>query len=117
MSDVTSGYEVFWNEAVHQIGEKISEQEFLMWFRNMDYLNSRDSQIVVAVPSSFYKDQVTQRFLPTLETTLFELSGQKLQVMFKVQRTSAQKESAQKEESAKSKAKSKAKKKSKTLER
>ena len=79
MIDVESGYKVFWNEAVHQIGERISEQEFLMWFRNMDYLNSRDSEIVVAVPSSFYKDQVTQRYLPSLESKLFELSGHKLQ--------------------------------------
>ena len=69
MSDGESGYKVFWKEAVHQISEKISEQEFLMWFRNMDYLNSGDSNIFVAVPSSFYKDQVTQRYLPTLEST------------------------------------------------
>jgi chromosomal replication initiator protein len=101
MSDVESGYRVFWKEAVHQIGEKISEQEFLMWFRNMDYLNSGDANIFVAVPSSFYKDQVTQRYLPTLENKLFELSGQRLQVLFKVQKTSAQKESESKKELAK----------------
>jgi chromosomal replication initiator protein len=101
MIDVESGYKVFWNEAVHQIGERISEQEFLMWFRNMDYLNSRDSEIVVAVPSSFYKDQVTQRYLPSLENKLFELSGQKLQVTFQVQKTAAQKASEKKEENTK----------------
>ena len=50
MSGVESGYEVFWKEAVNQIGEEISEQEFLMWFRNMDYINSGDSQIHIAVP-------------------------------------------------------------------
>ena len=111
MSDGESGYEVFWKEAVHQIGEKISEQEFLMWFRNMDYLNSGDSHIFVAVPSSFYKDQVTQRYLPTLESTLFELSGQKLQVMFKVQKTSAQRQSESREEQAKKSGKTSAKKK------
>ena len=111
MSDGESGYEVFWKEAVHQIGEKISEQEFLMWFRNMDYLNSGDSNIFVAVPSSFYKDQVTQRYLPTLESKLFELSGQKLDVMFKVQKTSAQKESESKEENEKKSGKTSTKKK------
>jgi len=101
MSDGESGYKVFWKEAVHQISEKISEQEFLMWFRNMDYLNSGDSNIFVAVPSSFYKDQVTQRYLPTLENKLFELSGQRLQVLFKVQETSAQKEFESKKEHVK----------------
>lgn len=105
MSDLESGYELFWKEAVHQIGEQLSEQEFLMWFRNMDYLNCGDSQIFIAVPSSFYKDQVTQRYLPTLEDKLLELSGQKLQVAFKVQRTAAQKASEKKEETAKKSAK------------
>ncbi len=86
MSTGQWSYEVFWKEAVHQIEEQISEQEFLMWFRNMDYLSSGDSQLQVAVPSSFYKDQVTQRYLPALESKLYELSGQKLQVVFKVQK-------------------------------
>jgi chromosomal replication initiator protein len=111
MSDGDSGYEVFWKEAVHQIGEEISEQEFLMWFRNMDYLNSGDSSISVAVPSSFYKDQVTQRYLPTLESKLFELSGQKLQVTFKVQKTAAQRESESREKVGNNSGKSQAKKK------
>lgn len=111
MSDGDSGYEVFWKEAVNQIGEEISEQEFLMWFRNMDYINSGDSQIHIAVPSSFYKDQVTQRYLPTLEGKLFELSGQKLQVAFKVQKTAAQRASEKREESAKNSGKSSVKKK------
>jgi chromosomal replication initiator protein len=111
MSDGESGYAVFWKEAVNQIGEKISEQEFLMWFRNMDYLDSGDSNIFVAVPSSFYRDQVTQRYLPALESTLFELSGQKLQVLFKVQKTLAQKESENKELTSKKSGKTTAKKK------
>ena len=111
MSDGESGYEVFWKEAVNQISEQISEQEFLMWFRNMDYLNSGDSQIDVAVPSSFYKDQVTQRYLPTLEGKLLELSGQKLQVMFKVQKTSAQIKTETEEKQSRNSSKSYAKKK------
>jgi len=101
MNSGESGYAVFWKEAVHQIGEELSEQEFLMWFRNMDYLNSGDSQILVAVPSSFYKDQVTQRYLQNLESKLFELSGQKLQITFKVQKTSSQKRMENQERSTK----------------
>src|SRR3990170_4104964 len=78
-------FEVFWKEAIKQIQDEISEQEYLMWFRNMEYLSSGDSQIEVGVPSSFYKDQVTQRFLPKIEAKLFELSGHKIGVVFKIQ--------------------------------
>ena len=73
-------YEVFWKETLHQMQERISEQEYLMWFRNLEYRSSEESQITVGVPSSFYKDQVRQRYLGTLEEILRELSGQKIRV-------------------------------------
>jgi chromosomal replication initiator protein len=84
-------YEVFWKEAINQIQEEISEQEFLMWFRNMDYLASNDSQIVVGVPSTFYKDQMSQRYLRRIEAKLFELSGHKIALTFKIQQKEAEK--------------------------
>jgi chromosomal replication initiator protein len=82
-------YEVFWKEAVSQIQEEISEQEFLMWFRNMEYLSSSDSQVLVGVPSTFYKDQMNQRYLRRIEAKLFELSGHKIAISFKIQQKEA----------------------------
>ncbi len=82
-------YEVFWKEALSQIQEEISEQEFLMWFRNMEYLGSSDSQILLGVPSTFYKDQVNQRYMRRIEAKLFELSGHKISIAFKIQQKEA----------------------------
>jgi chromosomal replication initiator protein len=79
-------YKIFWEETVKQIHDDISEQEFLMWFRYTDYLASEDSRLILSVPSSFYKDQVTQRYLPLIERILFELSGHKISVSFTVQK-------------------------------
>jgi chromosomal replication initiator protein len=84
-------YEIFWKEAMNQLQEEISEQEFLMWFRNMEYLASNDSQIVVSVPSTFYKDQVNQRYLRKIESKLFELSGHKIALVFNIQQKEAAK--------------------------
>ncbi len=79
-------YEIFWKEVINQLQNELSEQEFLMWFRNMEYLGSEESRILLAVPSNFYKDQVTQRYLHRLEGRLFEISGQKLQLHLQVQK-------------------------------
>jgi chromosomal replication initiator protein len=79
-------YKIFWEETAKQIHDDISEQEFLMWFRHTDYLASEDSRLILSVPSSFYKDQVTQRYLPLIERILFELSGHKISVSFTVQK-------------------------------
>ncbi len=75
-------YSIFWKETISQIQNSITDQEFQMWFNNMCYIESREAQIIISVPSSFYKDQVTQRYLSLIEGKLMELSGQKISIEF-----------------------------------
>ncbi len=56
-----------------------------MWFSNLHYYESRDSEIRVSVPSSFYRDQVKQRYLPLITEKLQELSGTRINIDFVVQ--------------------------------
>ncbi len=69
-----------------QLEDELSEQEYGMWFNRMDYVRSDDAHIIVAVPSSFYRDQVKQRYLPVIEEKLFELSGNKLTIDFEIRK-------------------------------
>ncbi len=78
-------YEPFWREVIAQIKHEITEQEFIMWFRNIEYHTSDEFQIILNVPSSFYKDQVTKRYLPLLENKLYDLSGNKIKIGFNIQ--------------------------------
>ncbi len=80
-------YEVFWNEAVAHLRSEITEQEYQTWFSGMSYAGADDSQVRLYVPSSFYRDQVNQRYRSQLEESLFELSGQHLKVTFELRRT------------------------------
>ena len=89
MSNTESGYGIFWTEAMNQLEDELSEQEFAMWFNRMEYVRTDDSRIVVSVPSSFYRDQVKQRYLPSIEQKLYELSGNKLAIEFEVRKNEA----------------------------
>lgn len=84
MSTATWDYSVFWNETINQIREEISEQEYAMWFNRLTYARSGPSEIHVTVPSSFYRDQVKQRYLPLIERKLYELSGNQIRLEFDV---------------------------------
>jgi chromosomal replication initiator protein len=79
-----SGYEVFWGEAVSQIRSYLTEQEFSIWFCNLEYLNSSENHITVVVPSSFYRDQIRTRYQNLIENTLKDLTGKELLVEFEV---------------------------------
>ena len=95
-------YEVFWKETLNQIRNEISEQEYVMWFNNIEYHSSKEQEILVSVPSSFYKDQVKQRYLPFIEEKLSELSGYPLAIDFVIRKKSSagEKSSIQKKKSS-----------------
>src|SRR6056297_662374 len=80
MSADTWDYHIFWKEAIKHLRGELSEQEFVMWFENIAYHSSREQEIVLSVPSSFYRDQVKQRYLPTIERVLKDLSGTKISI-------------------------------------
>ncbi len=79
-------YEAFWKQAAKEVAQNISEQEFATWFRGIEYAGSGDSQITLSVPSSFVKDQFSQRYLTQVEEKLAELAGHELTVKFSIQK-------------------------------
>ncbi|MFW6234187.1 MAG: DnaA ATPase domain-containing protein, partial [Spirochaetota bacterium] len=87
MSTDSWDYSLFWNEALKQIRKEISDQEFSMWFSGMKYDSAEERVIVVSVPSSFYRDQVKQRYLPLIEGTLHELAGTTFSLSFVVRKS------------------------------
>ncbi len=82
-------YEAFWKQAAKEVAQSISEQEFATWFRGIEYAGSGDSQITLSVPSSFVKDQISQRYLAQIEEKLAELAGHELTVKFSIQKKTA----------------------------
>jgi chromosomal replication initiator protein len=82
-------YEAFWKQAAKEVAQNISEQEFATWFRGIEYAGSGDSQITLSVPSSFVKDQFSQRYLTQIEEKLTELAGHELTVKFSIQKKTA----------------------------
>ncbi|MDR1210740.1 MAG: chromosomal replication initiator protein DnaA [Spirochaetaceae bacterium] len=76
-------YEIFWKEALNQIKGERGEEEFAMWF-NLEYLGAAEDEIRIGVPSAFYRDQVKQRYQSVIETTLHNLTGRKINLVFEV---------------------------------
>src|SRR6056297_3506319 len=77
-------YSIFWQEALNQLRALVSEQEYVMWIRTLQYFDSRENELILSVPSSFYRDQVIQRYLKIIKDTLFDLSGMMIEVSFEI---------------------------------
>lgn len=87
MNGPAGDYEPFWNEAVAQLRAELSEQEFHTWFSGMRYAGADDSEVRLCVPSTFYRDQIADRYRSKIEESLFELSGKPLRLAFEIRRT------------------------------
>ncbi|MDR0474759.1 MAG: chromosomal replication initiator protein DnaA [Treponema sp.] len=77
-------YEVFWSETMNRLRSELGEQEFSVWFANLEYLRAGESGITIGVPSSFYRDQVINRYQNAIADQLARLSGKNLTLNFEV---------------------------------
>ena len=58
-----------------------------MWFSRMAYLRAERELICVAVPSSFYRDQVKQRYLNEIQSTFEDISGAHILIEFEINKS------------------------------
>ncbi|GHV87954.1 chromosomal replication initiator protein DnaA [Spirochaetia bacterium] len=76
-------YKIFWRETLSLIKREKGEQEFAMWF-NLEFLKATENQITLGVPSSFYRDQVKQRYQDYIEAAIKNLTGKDISLVFEV---------------------------------
>ncbi|MDR2078196.1 MAG: chromosomal replication initiator protein DnaA [Treponema sp.] len=76
-------YDIIWKETMNQIREELGEQEFAMWF-NLEYLKASENELTIGVPSTFYQDQVRQRYQLYIEGKIRDLIGKNLTLDFVV---------------------------------
>lgn len=83
-----SDFKVFWDESIRIIKEKdISIEEYNLWFEKLDFFNYENDVISVKVPSKFYRDQVSQRYLPIIQSRIAELTGSSnLKIVFIIEK-------------------------------
>ena len=77
-------YQIFWNETLNQIRAEKEDQEFSMWFTLLHYIRAEEHEIVLGVPSSFYRDQIKQRYHDYITNKIFDLMGKKITILYEV---------------------------------
>lgn len=75
MSEHDYDYTDFWSETLSQLQSELNDQEYTTWFSRVSYDHSDEHTIVIAVPSKFVKDQIQQRYMPSIQRILHDISG------------------------------------------
>jgi chromosomal replication initiator protein len=64
---------------MRQLKEQFGEQS-MDWWTPLEYVSSSENEIIVAAPSTYYRDQINARFMPIIEEKIAELAGNLLKV-------------------------------------
>ncbi len=67
-----------WNQLIGKITEHISEDDFTVWFKSINYQNSQENKIILSAPSTFYISQIKRRFGTIIEEIAQDISGEKI---------------------------------------
>jgi chromosomal replication initiator protein len=77
-------YKIFWKETTEQLRQELGEEEFTIWFSNLDYIEASETEITIAVPSVFFQEQFRPRYHKQIEDKIKELTGKNLSILLQV---------------------------------
>lgn len=71
----TTTHEQLWEKARQFIADNISQQQFAAWFGSVTSLSFENGELRLSLPSSYYAEQLEERFLPLLEAAIKKVYG------------------------------------------
>lgn len=76
--------EIIWEKSKKVIQEKISQQNFETWIQPLKLVVLEGENAQLAVPNRFFKDWLTENFLPIIKESLTATTGIDLKIQFVV---------------------------------
>ena len=73
-----------WSRTLKSLKSQVSPINFRGWFSKVQPTEIIGNKIILSVPSAFYSDHLTKRYLPLILSVLKETSGADLEIGFRV---------------------------------
>jgi len=79
-------YKTYWDESLSQFKKELENEEFGVWFSQLEYSRAEETVIFASAPSSFFLKIFNPKYLPQLESKIRQLSGKNLTIALEVQK-------------------------------
>jgi chromosomal replication initiator protein len=73
-------YKSAWDESVSLLKKEIGDEEYGIWFGNVEYISSEETVIYASVQSNFFLKEFSTRYLQKIIDKVSELAGKNLSV-------------------------------------
>jgi len=79
-------YKTHWDESLSQLKKELGDEEFGVWFNQLEYSKAEETAIFAYAPSSFFLKIFNPKYLSRLENKIKELSGKNLTIVLEAQK-------------------------------
>lgn len=73
-----------WATALGEIKERIGKQNFDTWIKPVRFLARNKNEITLEVPNKFFRDWLTENYLPEIERILARNAKQEMKILFSI---------------------------------
>jgi chromosomal replication initiator protein len=73
-----------WKKALGEIGTRLGKQNFETWIKPIHFESCMKNEVRLDVPNKFFRDWLTEHFLPQIEDVLSSIAHQQLKVSLNV---------------------------------
>ena len=75
--------QAIWEQILSKVQESLSESVCNKWLRPVRPLSLTDQTLTIGTPNDFYKEWITDRYIPFLEDAVLDTTGNKLKIILK----------------------------------
>ena len=79
-------YKDFWDESLSQFKKELGDEEFNIWFSKLEYIRAEEAEIFVSVPTPFFSELFSPKYLSRITGKINELTGKSLKITIEVQK-------------------------------
>jgi len=73
-------YKTYWDESLSQLKKELGDEEYGVWFSQLEYSRAEETAIFASAPSSFFLEVFNPKYLSRFEGKIRELSGKNLTI-------------------------------------
>lgn len=92
--------EELWTTTLSQIKKSIPENEYASWFSRLSFGSENNGNVVLYVPSAFFRDRFESQYKALLENTLSELGNGQYRISFEINKNAHNQQNIKKTQSS-----------------
>jgi len=73
-----------WDKTLADLKAQVSDQTFTVWFDPIKPINLNDKGVTLGVPNDFFKDWLSERYMPLIKASFSQARGRQTDILFSV---------------------------------